>query len=106
LAFTNLFTNVSSILPSLESFPTIEQLLATAETHNMLVVWGEAVASRVREYDGTRSVSLFTRQIVAAFRGVGIDLPTLEQWISAIELRIALNVSDVIETEEDIVAIF
>jgi hypothetical protein len=44
----------------------------------MPVVWGEAVASRVREYDSTRSVSLFTRQIVVAFRGVSIDLPTLK----------------------------
>jgi len=43
----------------------------------MLVAWGEAVASRVQEYDSTRSTSSFIRQIKAAFKGVGID-PSLD----------------------------
>jgi hypothetical protein len=43
----------------------------------MLVAWGDAVANRVREYDGTNSVTSFIRQIKAAFKGVGIDLLTL-----------------------------
>jgi len=81
LAFTNLSTNVSlatSAPPLLESFPTIEHPLATAETYNMPIAWGEAVANRVREYDGTRSTLSFIRQIKATFKGVGIDPLTLD----------------------------
>jgi hypothetical protein len=66
-----------STLPLFESFPTIEQP-ATAETHSMPIAWGGAVANRVREYDGTRSTLSFIRQIKAAFKGIGIDPPTLD----------------------------
>jgi hypothetical protein len=75
LASTNLSTNASSSSSplSLESFPTIDQPPATAKAHNMPVAWGDAVANRVREYDGINSVTSFIRQIKAAFKGVGID---------------------------------
>jgi hypothetical protein len=64
-----------STLPLFESFPTIEQP-ATAKTHSMPIAWGDAVANRVREYNGTNSVTSFIRQIKAAFRSVGINPPT------------------------------
>ena len=72
----------------------------------MPIAWGEAIANRVREYDGTRSTSSFIRQIKAAFKGVSIDPLSPDQWISAIELRIAQNITNVIEAEDNIIVIF
>jgi hypothetical protein len=60
----------------------------------------------VREYNSTCSTLSFIRQIKAAFKGISIDPLTPNQWISAIKLQIAQNVTNVIKAKDDIIVIF